>query len=154
RLPDAWMVAVGSRSLPAATTFASRHDIPQAYGSWAELAADPDVDVIYVATPHSAHHAAAMLCLRAGKAVLCEKPLTLNEATSTGLTGPSRTAGLFFMEAMWMRVNPVIRRVKQLVDDGAIGEIISITADFGLAGPIPPGHRLRAPELGGGALLD
>jgi predicted dehydrogenase len=154
RLSDARMVAVGSRSLEAASTFALRHNIPQAYGTWQELAEDPEVDVIYVATPHSAHLAASMVCLAAGKAVVCEKPLTLDEATSAELITTARTAGLFFMEAMWMRVNPVIRRVKELIDDGAIGEITNITADFCVAGPFPPGHRMRAPELGGGALLD
>lgn len=154
RLPDARMVAIGSRTLAAASAFAQRHNIEKRYGSWQELADDPDVDVVYVATPHPFHYAASTICLKAGKAVLCEKPLTLDEATSAELISAARTAGLFFMEAMWMRVNPVIRRVKELVDGGAIGEITNITADFCVAGPFPPGHRMRAPELGGGALLD
>jgi predicted dehydrogenase len=154
RLPDAEVAAVGSRSLAAAETFAATHGIPRAYGSWQELAADPDVDVVYVATPHSAHHAATTICLNAGKAVLCEKPFTLDVATTQDLVSLARARGLFLMEAMWMRTNPAIRRIAELVADGAIGEVRHIAADFGLAGPFPPGHRLRAPELGGGALLD
>jgi predicted dehydrogenase len=154
RLPDAEVAAVGSRSLPAAEAFAATHGIPRAYGSWQELAADPEIDVVYVATPHSAHHAATTICLNADKAVLCEKPFTLDVATTQDLISLARTRGLFLMEAMWMRTNPAIRRIAELVADGAIGEVRHIAADFGLAGPFPPGHRLRAPELGGGALLD
>jgi predicted dehydrogenase len=153
-LPDAELTAVGSRSPEAARAFAQAHHIPRAYGSWAELAADPEVDVIYVATPHSAHSAATKLCLRAGKAVLCEKPFTLDLASSRELVATATEAGLFLMEAMWMRTNPAIRRIGQLIADGAIGDVVHISADFCIQGPIAPGHRLRAPELGGGALLD
>jgi predicted dehydrogenase len=154
RLPDAEVAAVGSRSLAAAEAFAATHGIPRAYGTWQELAADPEVDVVYVATPHSAHHAATTICLDAGKPVLCEKPFTLDVATTQDLISLARSRGLFLMEAMWMRTNPAIRRVAEVVADGTIGEVRHIAADFGLAGPFPPGHRLRAPELGGGALLD
>jgi predicted dehydrogenase len=153
-LSDATMVAVGSRSQESADAFAARHGIPRAYGSWAGLAEDPEVDVIYVATPHSHHHAAASVCLRAGKPVLVEKPLTLDTASAEDLFAQARAAGVFIMEAMWTRINPVIRRIGELVDSGAIGEVTHIGADFGLQGPIAPGHRLRAPELGGGAVLD
>jgi predicted dehydrogenase len=153
-LPDAEVAAVGSRSVATAEAFAATHGIPRVYGSWPELAADPEVDVVYVATPHSAHHAATSVCLNAGKAVLCEKPFTLDVATTQDLISLARARGLFLMEAMWMRTNPAIRRIAELVADGAIGEVRHIAADFGLAGPFPPGHRLRAPELGGGALLD
>jgi predicted dehydrogenase len=153
-LPDAEVVAVGSRSQDAADAFAARHGIARAHGSWQALAEDPDVDVIYVATPHSHHHAAASVCLSAGKPVLCEKPLTLDTATAEDLFAQARAAGVFIMEAMWMRINPVIRRIGQLIDSGVIGEVVHVGADFGLPGPIAPGHRLRAPELGGGATLD
>lgn len=153
-LPDAEVVAVGSRSTVGAQTFADRYDIPRAYGSWSELAADGEVDVVYVATPHSAHHAAAMLCLEAGRAVLCEKPFTLDLTTTTELIETARDRDLFLMEAMWMRCNPTVLRVLELIADGAIGEVTTVRADFGLPGPIPPEHRLRARELGGGALLD
>ena len=153
-LPDAHVLAVGSRSRQAAQAFAEAHGIDRAYGSWDELAGDPDVDVVYVATPHSAHFAAAKLCLEAGKAVLCEKPLTLDLRTAQTLVGIARARGVFFMEAMWMRTNPVIRRLTEVLADGAIGEVTHVQGDFGLQGPFPPDHRLRARELGGGALLD
>jgi len=153
-LPDAQVVAVASRTAPAAQEFAGRYDIPNAYGTWRALAEDPKVDVIYVATPHNAHHAATKLCLEAGKAVLCEKPFTLDLATSTELVSIARERGLFLMEAMWMRTNPAIRRILELIADGAIGEVTHVQADFGIAGPFPPAHRMRNPELGGGALLD
>jgi predicted dehydrogenase len=153
-VPGAELVAVGSRSLAAAQSFAQRHAIPRAYGSWAELAADPDVDVVYVATPHSAHHAAAKLLLESGKAVLCEKPFTLDLAQATELVELARERGLFLMEAMWMRCNPAILRLVELVAAGRIGAVRTVHADFGIAAALPPTHRLHARELGGGALLD
>lgn len=153
-LPDATVAAVGSRSLLTAEAFAETHGIPRAHGSWRALAEDPEVDVVYVATPHSAHFAAASLCLRAGKPVLCEKPVTLDLVSAAELVTIAKEHQVFFMEAMWTRVNPAIRRVATLVADGAIGEVTHVTADFGVQGPFPPGHRMRAPELGGGALLD
>jgi predicted dehydrogenase len=153
-LPDAEVLAVGSRTPEAAALFAERHGIPRAYGSWAELAADEDVDVVYVATPHSAHYTATALCLEAGKPVLCEKPFTLDLATSRELIEAARRKGVFLMEGMWTRCNPAIRRAVVMVADGAIGEVTSVQADFGIAGPFAPTHRLRAKLLGGGALLD
>jgi predicted dehydrogenase len=153
-LPDAEIAAVGSRTLDAARAFATRHGIPRAHGSWADLAADPDVDVVYVATPHSAHHEAARLCLMAGKAVLCEKPITLDLAAAQDLATIAREHGVFLMEAMWMRTNPAIRKITELVADNAIGEVNALYADFGIGGPFEPSHRLRDPALGGGALLD
>ncbi|MDT0345609.1 Gfo/Idh/MocA family protein [Streptomyces litchfieldiae] len=153
-VPDAEVVAVGSRAPGPAEGFAKRFGIARAHGSWAELAADPDVDVIYVATPHNAHYAAVRLCLETGKPVLCEKPFTLSEAEAKSLVDLARERGLFLMEAMWMYCNPVIRRMAELVRDGAIGEVLAVHADFGINGPLDPGHRLLDPELGGGALLD
>ncbi|MET9952533.1 Gfo/Idh/MocA family oxidoreductase [Streptomyces sp. NPDC006339] len=153
-MPDAEVVAVGSRDLASAKTFAERFDIPRAYGNWAELAADPEVDVVYVATPHSAHRAAAGLCLEAGRAVLCEKAFALNAREAGELVALARERHLFLMEAMWMYCNPVVRELTRLVADGAIGEIRTVHADFGLEGPFAPDHRLRDPAVGGGALLD
>jgi predicted dehydrogenase len=153
-LPDAEVLAVGSRTPEAAAQFAERHGIPRVYGSWAQLAADRDVDVVYVATPHSAHYAATKLCLEAGKAVLCEKPFTLDLATSQELVETARRKGVFLMEGMWARCNPAVRQAVSMVAGGAIGEVTSVQADFGLAGPFEPTHRLRAKVLGGGALLD
>jgi predicted dehydrogenase len=148
------LAAVGSRSDDHAAVFAERHGFARAHGSWAGLAADPDVDVVYVATPHAYHHAAAMACLAGGKAVLCEKPMTLDLGSSAQLVQEARGRGLFLMEAMWMRCNPSMRRIAELIDQGEIGDLVSVHADFGLQGPFEAAHRLRAPELGGGALLD
>ncbi|MBA4864793.1 Gfo/Idh/MocA family oxidoreductase [Streptomyces sp. PSKA54] len=153
-LPDAEVVAVASRTDASAKAFAERFGIPRAYGSWGALAEDAEVDVVYVATPHSAHREAAGLCLEAGRNVLCEKAFTLNGREAEELVGLARERGLFLMEAMWMYCNPLIRRLKALVDDGAIGEVRTVQADFGLSGPFPASHRLRDPAQGGGALLD
>lgn len=153
-LPDAEVVAVASRSEASAKAFAERFGIERAYGEWGALAEDADIDVVYVATPHSAHRAAAGLCLSAGRNVLCEKAFTLNAREAEELVGLAKDSGRFLMEAMWMYCNPLIRRLKALVDDGAIGEVRTVQADFGLAGPFPPAHRLRDPAQGGGALLD
>ncbi|KUO23053.1 Gfo/Idh/MocA family protein [Streptomyces dysideae] len=153
-LVDAEVVAVASRSQASADAFAERFGIPRAYGDWAALAGDPDIDVVYVATPHSAHRAAAGLCLEAGRNVLCEKSFTLNAREAEKLVALARGRGSFLMEAMWMYCNPLVRRLKALVDDGVIGEVRHVQADFGLAGPFPASHRLRDPEQGGGALLD
>jgi predicted dehydrogenase len=154
KMPDAEVVAVGSRSLASAKTFADRFGIPRAYGSWTELADDEGIDIVYVAGPHSAHRPAAGLCLQAGRAVLCEKAFTVNAFEARELVDLARHQGLFLMEAMWMYFNPVIQRMTELVRDGAIGEIRTVHADFGLGGPFPPEHRLRDPAQAGGALLD
>ncbi|MFH9857930.1 Gfo/Idh/MocA family protein [Streptomyces sp. NPDC017202] len=153
-LPDAEVAAVASRTEDSARAFAERFGIPRAYGDWETLAKDADIDVVYVATPHSAHRAAAGLCLEAGRNVLCEKPFTLNLREAAELVELARDHGRFLMEAMWMYCNPMVRRLKALVDDGAIGEVRTVQADFGLEGPFPPSHRLRDPAQGGGALLD
>jgi predicted dehydrogenase len=153
-MPDAKLVAVGSRSVEAAERFAGEHGIPRAYGNWAELAGDADVDVVYVATPHSAHHAAATLCLEAGRAVLCEKAFTVNLAQAEELVALARSRRLFLMEAMWAYCDPVVRRMAELIHDGAIGEVRTVHADFGFAGPAEPTQRLRDPHQAGGALLD
>ena len=153
-VPGAELAAVGSRSPDNATAFAERFGFARAHGSYADLAADPDVDVIYIATPHAFHLEAALLCIEAGKAVLVEKPIALDLPSAAQLVTAARDKGVFLMEAMWMRLNPAIRKVAELVDEGAIGWVSAIHADFGLQGPFDAGHRLRDPELGGGALLD
>jgi len=153
-LPDAEVVAVGSRSEESARAFADRFGIPRVHGSWAGLAGDEQVDIVYVATPHHAHYEATRLCLEAGRAVLCEKPFTLNAAESRELVALAAKHGRFLMEAMWMRCNPAVLKAVELIADGAIGTVGNVRADFGLAGPFEPEHRLRDPALGGGALLD
>ncbi|MGW7421919.1 Gfo/Idh/MocA family protein [Streptomyces sp. NPDC054813] len=153
-LPDAEIAAVASRSAESAEAFAERFGIGRAYGDWESLARDEDIDVVYVATPHSAHRAAAGLCLEAGRNVLCEKAFTIDAREAGELVALAKEHDRFLMEAMWMYCNPLVRRLKALVADGAIGEVRTVQADFGLEGPFPPAHRLRDPALGGGALLD
>jgi predicted dehydrogenase len=153
-LPDAEVVAVGSRSAESAQRFAVENGIPRAHGSWQALAEDPDVDIVYVATPHSAHHAAAMTCLRAGKATLTEKPFTVDAAQAAELIAVARAGKTFLMEAMWTRFIPAIIEAKRLVEAGAIGRPTSVDAEFSLLAPADRTHRLWVRKLGGGALLD
>ena len=153
-VPGAELAAVGSRSLASAEGFAERHGFARAHGSYADLAADDGVDVVYVATPHAFHLDGALLCVEAGKAVLVEKPITLDLPTAAQLVQAARTRGVFLMEAMWMRLNPAIRKIAELVADGVIGSVSAVHADFGLQGPFAASHRLRDPAMGGGALLD
>jgi predicted dehydrogenase len=148
------LAAVGSRSPESARAFADRFGFARAHGSYEALAADDEVDVVYVATPHAMHFDAALQILTSGKAALVEKPITLDLPQAARLVAAAREHEAFLMEAMWMRCNPAIRKIAELVDDGAIGWISAVHADFGLHGPFPAEHRLRDPELGGGALLD
>ncbi|MCY1142711.1 Gfo/Idh/MocA family oxidoreductase [Actinoplanes sp. Pm04-4] len=153
-VPGAELAAVGSRRPETATAFAERFGFARAHGSYADLAADPRVDVVYIATPHAFHAEAAHLCIEAGKSVLVEKPITLDLPSTAQLVAHAREKNVFLMEAMWMRLNPAIRKIAELVEEGAIGWVSAIHADFGLQGPFEAGHRLRDPKLGGGALLD
>ncbi|MCO5972490.1 Gfo/Idh/MocA family protein [Actinoallomurus soli] len=148
------VAAVGSRAPGTAAAFAARYGIGRAYGSYAELAADDRLDIVYVATPHSSHHPLARQCLEAGRAVLVEKPFTTSPADARDLVALARRRGLFLMEAMWTRFNPVIVKLRSLVSEGRIGEIKAVYADFSVAHDFDPAHRLWAPALGGGALLD
>ncbi|PRX92471.1 Gfo/Idh/MocA family protein [Allonocardiopsis opalescens] len=154
RLPGHEVAAVGSRTAESAERFAARHGIPRAHAGYAALAADDGVDVVYVATPHTAHHAAALECLRGGRHVLVEKPFTVSAAQARELAAEARERRLFAMEAMWTRFNPAVARLREWVAEGAIGEVRSVHADFGITVPYDPAGRLWAPELGGGALLD
>jgi len=147
-------VAVGSRHMDSAKRFADAFDIPNRHASYEELVADPDVDVVYVATPHPMHHANALLALRAGKPVLVEKAFTMNAAEARDLVATARAEELFLMEAMWTRCLPHIAEIRRLLAEGALGEIVTVTADHGQWFARDPGFRLFAPELGGGALLD
>ncbi|WP_117148979.1 Gfo/Idh/MocA family protein [Paraliobacillus zengyii] len=146
--------AVGSRNLEHAKKFADEHGASIAYESYQELAEDPDVDVIYVATPHPYHKENVLTCLRAGKAVLCEKPFTVNTAELEELIIFAREKQLFLMEAMWTRFLPAIQKVREWLDDDKIGEVQLVKADFGFRAPWDPEWRLLNPKLGGGALLD
>lgn len=154
RLPDAAVVAVGSRSEETARAFAERFGIRRAHGSRERLAADPEVDVVYVASPHADHFAATTACLAAGKAVLCEKPFALNAAQAARMAQAAQEHSGFLMEAMWTSLHPLVRRLRDLVGDGAIGDVRAVHADFSTRAPRTEGHRLYDPAAGGGALLD
>lgn len=148
------LAAVGSRSQGSADAFAARFDIPRAHGSYEALATDPEVDIIYVATPHPMHHADARLALENGKHVLIEKALTLNRAEAEDLAALGREKGLLVMEAMWTRYLPHMVRLREILAAGTLGEIRAVSADHTQSLPTDPAHRLNALELGGGALLD
>jgi predicted dehydrogenase len=146
--------AVGSRHMDSANRFADRFDIPNRHASYEALVADPDVDVVYVVTPHPMHHADALLALHAGKPVLVEKAFTMNAAEAEELVATARAKSLFLMEAMWTRFLPHIAEIRRLLAEGALGEIVTVTADHGQWFAEDAGFRLFAPALGGGALLD
>jgi predicted dehydrogenase len=147
-------IAVGSRQMDSADRFGDRFGVPNRHASYEALVADPEVDVVYVATPHPFHHANAQLALSAGKPVLVEKAFTMNAAEARDLVATARAEGLFLMEAMWTRFLPHIAQIRGLLDDGALGEIVTVTADHGQWFANDPEFRMFAPELGGGALLD
>ena len=147
-------VAVASRSAERAQAFAGRHGLDRSYGSYAEIIADPDVDVLYLATPHPQHHALALAGLRAGKALLVEKAFTATPAGAAEVVDLARQTGSFVMEAMWTRFQPAVVAARELVADGAIGEVRSVHADLGVSREYDPADRLFDLALGGGALLD
>lgn len=153
-LEGAELVAVGSRSLEAAQAFGEKYGIPRRYGSYEELAADPDVDVIYVASPHSHHYAHTLLCLEQGKHVLCEKAFAHNALEARRMIEKAREKGLFLMEAMWTRFLPHMVKLRELLARKAIGEVRMIQVSMGFRAQVGPEHRLLNPELAGGALLD
>lgn len=153
-LPDADLIAVGSRSQSSAAEFAREFTVPHRHDSYEALANNPDVDVVYVATPHTLHYANSMLCLQAGKAVLCEKPFTINAHEAAALIEVAQQAHLFLMEAMWTRFLPALVRVRELIAAGTIGDVHLVQADFGVRATFDPTSRLFDPHLGGGALMD
>src|SRR6476469_1897431 len=148
------VTAVGSRTMDSANRFADRFDIPNRHASYEALVADPDVDVVYVATPHPMHHPNTLLALQAGKPALVEKAFTMTAAEAEDLVATARAEGLFLMEAMWTRFLPHIAEIRRLLAEGALGDIVTVIADHGQWFEPDPEFRLFAPELGGGALLD
>ncbi len=153
-VPDAELVAVGSRSQATADAFGDEFNIERRYDTYSALAEDADIDVIYVGTPHSFHKANTLLCLNHGKAVLCEKPFAINAAEAELMIETAREKGVFLMEAMWSRYLPVMQRVRELLAGGLIGEVVQFTADFSFQRTVDPKHRLYNPAMGGGALMD
>jgi len=151
---DQRVVAVASRTLERAEAFAAEHGIPRSYGGYDELLAHPDVDIVYIAAPHSEHRALALKAIAAGKHVLVEKPIALNAAEAREIAQAARAAGVFAMEAMKARFMPQTDVIARLLDDGALGEVLSVSADFGARFDYDPASRAFDPALGGGALLD
>jgi len=148
------LVAVGSRGREAAERFAAELGAVRPHGGYAGLLADAEVEAVYIATPHPAHAEWAIAAARAGKHVLCEKPLTLNRADSERVVAAARAAGVTLMEAYMYRCHPQTERLAALVRDGAVGRLGLIEASFGFHCDFIPGHRLFANALGGGGILD
>jgi predicted dehydrogenase len=153
-LPDHEVVAVGARSAGTSDAFASRFGIARVHSSYADLAAEPLVDAVYVATPHPMHHDAAMLAIEAGKAVLVEKPFTMDAAEARALVEAARGRGTLLMEAMWTRFLPHMVAVRDVLASGRLGDLVLVTAEHGQWFAEDADSRLFAPGLGGGALLD
>jgi predicted dehydrogenase len=146
--------AVGSRSSERAEAFAAEHGIAKSYGSYQELVADGDIDVIYIASPHSEHFANGKLALEGGKHILVEKPFTINAAQARELAALAESRGLFAMEAMWTRFLPHMVRIRELLAEGALGEIVAVEASHNQSLPAERHPRLHDLALGGGATLD
>ena len=153
-VPDAQVVAVGSREQHTADQFGAQFGVPKRYGSYDALIGDPEVEIVYVATPHTLHAENTLAALQASKHVLCEKPFTVNAPQAEQVIQAARAAGKFVMDGMWTRCFPVVREVIRRIQAGELGEIRYLQADFGFRPAFNPASRLFAPELGGGALLD
>ena len=146
--------ALGSRNLATATEFAARFRVASSHGSYEDLVADPDVDVVYISTPHPFHHENALLALDAGKHVLIEKPFAMNAWQAREIVDLAESKGLIALEAMWTRYLPHMVRIRELIRSGALGDVRTVIADHNQNLPKDPEHRLNDPALGGGALLD
>lgn len=151
-MPDVNMYAVASRSMEKALAYKEKYNMQAAYGSYEELVKDPDVDVIYIATPHSFHYEHAKLCLENGKHVLCEKAFTANAKQAEEIIELSERTGLFLGEAMWTRFMPFVKILQEILNKKMIGEVSTMTANLNF--PMLHKERLVKPELAGGALLD
>jgi predicted dehydrogenase len=153
-IPGAELHAVASRSASRAQEFASTYQVPHAFGSYEASLQLDSVDAVYIAMEHTGHAQAAIQCLRNGWPVLCEKPLGINAREVESMIQTAREENVLLMEALWTRFLPITQQLLSLLQEGAIGEIQSIHADFGFKAPFDPDRRLFNPALGGGALLD
>ena len=152
---DAECYAVASRSQQKADAFGEEFGAVKRYGSYAALADDPDVDVVYIGTPHTFHKSNALLCLNGGKHVLCEKPFAVNRREAEEMAALAREKNLFLMDAMWTRCFPAMVKLRQLLAEKTLGDVMLVQVDFGFRmGQVLPAHRLFNPRLAGGALLD
>ena len=148
------LVAVGSRSQESADVFGDMYDIPRRYDSYEGIINDPDVDVVYVATPHPMHHDIVIQLLNAGKNVLCEKPMAMNVAETREMIAAARDNGRFLMEAVWTRFRPAMVKVREFIQNGTLGDVQYMTVNMGWNNPYDPDFRLYNKDLGGSALLD
>jgi len=153
-VPDAKLCAIASRDAARGTAFAGKFSVPKIYNTCQDLVADPEVDIIYIATPHPFHYAQTLLCLNHKKAVLCEKPLTMSHQNASEMVSLARSTGIFLMEGMWSRFFPSTLKTLELIRAGTIGEIRFLRADFGFVAPYDPVGRVFNLKLGGGAQLD
>ena len=152
---DAALTGVGSRNLQRAQEFANEFDVPHVFGNYEELFQSPEVDVLYIATPHNFHKDLAIGAMENGKHVLCEKPLGISKAEVEEMVTASKRNNVFLMEAMWSRFNPTIQKVKQMIDDGESGKLCYLHADFAFyALDRDEGSRLLNPDLASGSVLD
>jgi len=151
---NAKLYAVGSRNIDTAKKFASQYDVVKSYGSYEELVKDPDIDIVYVATPHNLHYENTIMALNHSKHVLCEKPFAVNGHEVREMIARAREKNLFLMEALWSRFLPNVIKTKEIIDSGQIGKVKLLKADFGLNRPFDPDNRLFNKELIGGSLLD
>jgi predicted dehydrogenase len=148
------LVAIASRDIEKAKAFATEYPAKHVVGSYEELVQLGDVDVVYVASPHSHHHEHTLLCLNHGKAVLCEKAFAINAKQAEEMIALARSKKVFLMEALWTRFLPHFLKVKSLIEEGKLGEVKGVLANFGFKPMEPVPQRLFDPTLGGGALLD
>ncbi|MBN1651101.1 MAG: Gfo/Idh/MocA family oxidoreductase [Bacteroidales bacterium] len=151
---DANLLAVASRDIENAKSFAKKFSANQFYSSYKALVENPNVDVVYIATPHALHYEHTLLCLNANKAVLCEKAFAMNAAEVKEMIRTAKARNVFLMEALWTRFIPGTLKTLALIKEGSIGKIHSVEADFGFIGDTDPEKRLFNKRLGGGALFD
>jgi predicted dehydrogenase len=153
-VPNGEIVAVASRSQESADTYAAKYDIPRAYAAYQQLLEDPDVDAVYIATPHSLHYQNTIDAIQARKHVLCEKPFTVGVRESRNLFHMAEQSSVFVMEAMWTYFLPAIQKAQEWVEQGRIGKLRQLKADFGYPLPYDPRRREYNAELAGGCLLE
>lgn len=153
-LPNAACYAIASRDAKKAADFAQKHGCSRAYSSYEEMLEDPDVEIVYVATPNNVHYTHTMMALEAGKHVLCEKPFAITCSQAMTMMRTAREKNLFLMEALWSRFLPSVLETKRRIDSGEIGNPLLLQAEFGIHPPYNPNSRLFDPKLGGGSIPD